>query len=486
MMFKFFCFLFCLLISLTACHKQEANQRQNIRLAVAQAPINLDPRYATDAASVRVNRLLYRSLVGFDASSKPVADLATWQMISPTQYRFKLGEAGRKFHDGSQLSTKDVKATYESLLALKDSPLSAEFTNIRRIETLDGARLDIYLKAADSAFPAKLIIGILPASQIVAGRDFSHNPLGSGALAFVSWTNTLQLKRVTDSQIITLLEVKDPTVRILKLMRGEVDILQGDLPPELVRYLKTQPNINVTESNGANFSYLGFNLQDKTLANIKVRRAIAHSIDRSEIIQQVLVGGTREAGAILPPEHWAGNAKLASYEFNPALSKKLLKEAGVILPLHLVYKTSTDAQRVRLATIMQAQMAEAGIALEIKSLDWGTFFEDVKQGHFQLFGLTWVGINTPDIYAKAFGSDNAPPKGFNRGRFSDAQLDALLAKHDWQAATKIIHQQLPYVPLWYEGQFTATRVDISQYAPKPDGNWDDLANVIRTTSPNTH
>jgi peptide/nickel transport system substrate-binding protein len=102
---------------------------------------------------------------------------------------------------------------------------------------------------------------------------------------------------------------------------------------------------------------------------------------------------------------------------------------------------------------MQAQMAEAGIALEIKSLDWGTFFEDVKQGHFQLFGLTWVGINTPDIYGKAFGSDNAPPKGFNRGRFSDPQLDDLLAKQDWKAATKIIHQQLPCVPLWYEGQF---------------------------------
>jgi peptide/nickel transport system substrate-binding protein len=478
-MFKFFCFLFCLLISLTACHKQEANQRQDIRFVVAQAPINLDPRYATDAASARVNRLLYRSLVGFDARSKPIADLATWQIISPTHYRFSLGKAGRTFHDGTQLTAKDVQATYETLLALKDSPLSAEFSNISRIQSLDDNTLDFYLKAADNDFPAKLIIGILPASQISQGRDFSHHPLGAGPLAFVSWTNTLQLKRVTDSQKITLLEVKDPTVRILKLVRGEVDILQGDLPPELVRYVKAQPSIKVTESNGANFSYLGFNLQDKTLADLKVRQAIAHAINRPEIIQQALVGGTREAGAILPPEHWAGNAKLASYEYNPALSKQLLKEAGVELPLHLVYKTSTDAQRVRLATIMQAQMAEAGIALEIKSLDWGTFFEDVKQGHFQLFGLTWVGINTPDIYAKAFGSDNAPPKGFNRGRFSDGQLDALLAKQDWKAATNTIHQQLPYVPLWYEGQFAATRANISQYAPKPDGNWGDLANVRR-------
>ena len=485
-MLKKICVLLFVLWGLSACHKQEADQRQDIRFAVAQAPINLDPRYASDAASARVNRLLYRSLVGFDASSKPIPDLATWQVMSPVQYRFRLGKAGRTFHDGSLLTSKDVQATYESLLALRDSPLSAEFANIKSIQSLDEDTLDFYLTVADSAFPAKLIIGILPAIQISQGLDFSHHPLGTGPLAFVSWTNTLQLKREADSQTITLLEVKDPTVRILKLMRGEVDILQGDLPPELVRYLKAQPNIKVSESKGANFSYLGFNLQDKTLANLKVRQAVAHAINRPEIIKKALVGGTREAGAVLPPEHWAGNANLASYEYNPALSTKLLKEAGVQLPLHLVYKTSTDAQRVRLATIMQAQMAEAGIALEIKSLDWGTFFEDVKQGHFQLFGLTWVGINTPDIYSKAFGSDNAPPKGFNRGCFSDAALDRALAKQDWQAATNTIHQQLPYVPLWYEGQFAATRADIRQYAPKPDGNWDGLANVVHINNSKAH
>jgi peptide/nickel transport system substrate-binding protein len=170
---------------------------------------------------------------------------------------------------------------------------------------------------------------------------------------------------------------------------------------------------------------------------------------------------------------------LQAYEYNPTLSKQLLQEAGMQLPLKITYKTSTDPQRVRLATIMQAQMREAGIELEIKSLDWGTFFEDVKQGDFQLFGLTWVGINTPDIYVKAFASESVPPQGFNRGRFADAQLDALLAKQDWKAATSYIHQQLPYVPLWYEGQFAATRNDIQAYAPKADGNWDDLAQVTR-------
>ena len=221
-------------------------------------------------------------------------------------------------------------------------------------------------------------------------------------------------------------------------------------------------------------------MQDHVLKQLKVRQAIAYAINRQAIIDKVMVHNTRIAGTILPPEHYTNkNNQLTPYAYNPALSKKLLIESGIKLPLKLVYKTSTDAFRVRLATIMQAQMAEAGILLEIKSLDWGTFFADVKAGNFQLFGLTWVGIKTPEIYAKAFCSQNFPPNGFNRGRYADAELDKLLADENWLAATARIHNQLPYIPLWYEGQFVAMQKNISHYSPKPDGNWDDLATIRR-------
>jgi peptide/nickel transport system substrate-binding protein len=211
--------------------------------------------------------------------------------------------------------------------------------------------------------------------------------------------------------------------------------------------------------------------------------AIAHAIDRPAIIEKVMVKSTRVAGAILPPEHYTNaGTELTAYDYNPELAKKLLLEAGVQLPLKLVYKTSTDAQRVRLATILQAQMAKAGIDLEIRSLDWGTFFEEVKKGNFQLFGLTWVGIKTPEIYAKAFGSQQFPPHGFNRGRYVDAELDALLLAEDWPEVTTRIHEQLPYIPLWYEGQFAAFNQNITHYAPKPDGNWDDLATIKRSAT----
>jgi len=405
--------------------------------------------------------------------------LATWVEVSPTLFRFKLNKNRVLFHNQTPLTANDVKATYDSLTTLKDSPNTAEFSNVKNITVIDNDTVEFQLNQADKHFPAKLIIGILPAKLIAENADFSHVPVGNGVLKFVSWQNKLTLQRDNDGQKISLIEVKDPTVRVLKLLHGEVDLLQGELPPELVKYLQTKPEVNVETSIGANFSYLGLNFKNPILQNLKVRQAISRAIDRKQIIAKAMIQLSREADMILPPEHYTNQNKEASAtdDYNPALAKQLLQEAGIRLPLKLVYKTSTDAQRVRFATILQAQMAKAGIDLEIRSLDWGTFFEDVKQGNFQLYGLTWVGIKTPEIYAKAFGAQSVPPNGFNRGRYADTELDKLLAEENWQAATARIRQQLPYVPLWYEGQFAAMRKGISNYNAKPDGNWDDLGTI---------
>lgn len=465
-----------LALSLLACRAPIAHQE--IVFAVAQAPLNLDPRYATDAASERVNRLIYQPLVDFDDTSKPAWMLARGDALSDKRYRFTLIKPA-VFHHGKVLTSADVKATYDSLLALKDAPHTAEFANIQAIQTPDKNTVIFELKQADKHFASKLMIGILPQDLIAQQHDFGHHPVGSGAFKFQAWSQHVFLKRIADGQVIRFTEVKDPTVRVLKLVRGEADLIQSDLPPELVRYLKTKADLQVIEGAGANFSYLGLNMQDPLLKQQEVRLAIAHAINREAIIQHAMVGGSRLAGAILPPEHYAGNTNLKPYDYNPALAKQLLQKAGIPLPLKLVYKTSTDAQRVRLATILQAQMREAGIDLQIQSLDWGTFFQDVKQGNFQLYGLTWVGIKTPEIYAKAFGSSYTPPHGFNRGHYADAQLDSLLAEENWPATTQRIHAQLPYIPLWYEGQFAAMRKGLKGYAVKADGNWDALSNIHR-------
>lgn len=459
---------------LTGC---QPSAPEALTFAVAQQPVTLDPRFASDAASERVNRLLYQRLVEFDAASRPIPGLADWQMLTPTHFRLYLKKPRRDFHDGQPLSAQDVKATYQSLLDRVDSPHHAEFSHIQSMAVLNANTLDIHLSRPDPQFAARLIIGILPARLIASGHDFAHFPIGNGPFQFKDWQHALTISRMNDGLAVQFLEVKDPNVRVLKLKRGEVDLLQGDLPPELVRYLETQTGVTVSATRGANYSYLGLNTQASFLKDPRVRRALAHAIDTRSIVAQLLVSHSRPATAILPPEHYAGNPALSAYTYRPALAKQLLKSAGVSLPLRLIYKTSTDAQRVRLATVLQAQMLAAGIDLQIKSLDWGTFYADVQSGNFQMYGLTWVGIQTPEIYNKVFASQHQPPHGLNRGAYQDATLDKLLDAEDWPAVTQRVHAQLPYIPLWYEGQFAAFRSRVQRYQPASDGNWDGLTQV---------
>ena len=466
---------------------------QVLRFGLASAPVSLDPRFATDAASERINRLLYRQLVDFDAAFHPVPALATWQQMAPDHYRFILGQTGRRFHDGSRLTANDVKATYDFILeAGHASPHRATLDMVRDIRVVDADTVDFYLNRADPLFPGRLVIGILPASQIASGRAFNNHPLGSGPFEMVAWPSPgqLQLRRIKDGQLFEFLVVRDPTVRILKLQRGELDMVQNDLPPELIRYAAARPDLKVVKGKGSNFTYLGFNMQDPVVGKLAVREAIAYALDRDAIIRYVLGGAARPASALLPPDHWAGDPGLAQYPYDPDHARALLKAAGYAKgQLSIVYKTSNDPFRIRLATIIQQQLDAVGINVDLRSYDWGTFYGDIKAGRFQMYSLSWVGIKMPDIFHYAFYSSSIPPQGANRGHFAspvaDRLIDAAQATADpaqeaeyYRQLQNYLWQQLPYVPLWYEDNIVIERRTIEGYTLARDGNYDGLENVV--------
>ncbi|MCI0401138.1 MAG: ABC transporter substrate-binding protein [Gammaproteobacteria bacterium] len=471
---------------------------ENIRFGMAAAPVTLDPRFATDAASYRINRLLYRRLVDFNAAEQPVPALATWQRLSPAHYRFTLGGDARVFHDGRRLTSIDVKGTYDSVLEpATGSPHRGSLTVIERIEVLDNDTLDFYLRKPDPLFPGRLTIGILPHQLITSNHPFHQLPLGSGPLRFVEWPaqDKLILLRVNDGLTLELVVVLDPTVRVLKLLRGEIDLIQGDLPQELVAWLDHKPEVVVQRSRGSTFTYLGFNLDDPVVGNIDIRRAIAYALDRESIIAYVMGHAARKANALLPPDHWAGYPHLPGYPYAPDRARALIRQAGYDMerPVEITYKTSNHPFRVRLATIIQHQLQQVGIHVELKSYDWGTFYGDIKAGRFQMYSLSWVGLQLPDIFRYVFHSTSVPPQGANRGRFINAQADRLI-----EAAENAVHlsalaeryrvlqayllEELPYVPLWYEDNVLVRRRDAVGYTLAPDGNYDGLSRVRRIPS----
>lgn len=468
-----------------------------LRIGLQSAPLTLDPRYATDAVGTRINRLLYRRLVEFNARAEPVPGIAHWQQLDPQHYVFWLDQDGRRFSDGSLLRASDVKATYDYILdPAHASPLRSTLTLIERVVAGDPDRVDFYLKRADILFPAYLVIGILPARLIANGHDFARTPIGSGPCRVLDWRgeDRLRLQRRRDGLVIEFLRVADPTVRVLKLMRGEIDLLQNDLPPELAHYLAQRPGITVQHRRGSAFTYLGFNLRDPTLRQPALREAIALGINRELIVRRLLQGKAHTANALLPPEHWAGNPGLRGYAYDPVRARALLATLGYSPqhPLSLDYSLSNDPLRLRIATVLQSQLAAIGIILNLKSYDWGTFYGDIKAGRFQLYSLSWVGIKTPDVFRYAFFSGSVPPVGANRGHYRDARADQLIQQAEtapdlptqaarYRALQARLLETLPAVPLWYEDQVLAVRNSVRGYTLDADGDYDGVLSTVKDT-----
>ncbi len=477
----------------SACGRRQADEA--IRFGVPNLPENLDPRFASDAISSRVNRLLYARLVDFDAAWRPVPALATWTRLGPRRYRFHLKSTRRDFSNGDRLTSADVVATYRSILDEKNaSPHRIALANIRELRAVDAETLDFLLKRPDPFAPALLVHGILPARLLARGHDFRRRPVGSGAFTLEPGADSARvgLRRRADGQLVRFVRVADPLVRVMKLRHGEIDMLQNDLSPELVGWLASRPGLRMPRVAGGNFSYLGFNLADKATGDPRVRRAIASAIDREAIRHYLFHDHVRLASGLLPPEHWAGYRGEAGFRYDPALARRLLAEAGYRdgHALHLVYKTSSDPFRLRIATIIQAQLREVGVDMRIASHDWGTFFGDIKAGRFQLYSLAWVGVNTPDIFRYVFHSESLPPRGANRGRLRDARVDSLIEQAETQPDAEAaaewyrrlqrrLLEVLPYVPLWYEDQYAFTRAGIEGYQVSRDGRFDALEAVHR-------
>jgi peptide/nickel transport system substrate-binding protein len=268
--------------------------------------------------------------------------------------------------------------------------------------------------------------------------------------------------------------------------------VQGDLPPELVTYLQNRDDMQVITAQGSNFAYFGFNMEDEQLKKPRIRRAIAHALNREEIVHYVFGPAARTAEAILPPEHWAGAKNIPPHAYDPPRARALLAEENfsVAHPLPLTFKTSSDPFRIRLATIAQQQLRAVGIALDIRSYDWGTFYGDIRNGRFQLFSLAWIGIKTPDIFRYAFHSAAIPPDGANRGRYADPQIDRLIEQAEqetdlqrqavsYQHIQEWLHETLPYIPLWYENHVFIARKAIKNYSLDYDGNYDGLIRAVK-------
>lgn len=500
-LFLSFAFSFLLL---THCHHTKQSDLNTLVIGIESYPSELDPRLATEATSVKINHLIYNGLFKIDKNLQVVPDLVESYQFEDLELRIKL-KKNVFFHHEKELTSDDVIQTYKTIINPDfRSPYASSFQEIKSIKKINSHEILIKLKRPYAPLLTSLTMPILPSNSDTDKKYFKA--IGTGPYRhfkslegqkIVLKKNKNFFGKKAKTETLIFRTVYEDTLRTLELIKGRLDIVQNALPypllPAIEKETQKSGSLKIMKEDGINFSYLGFNLKDKFLGNKKVRQAIAHAIKRDEVIEYKLKNLAEKATSLLSPKHWAFENILLPYDYNPKKAKKLLDEAGFPDPdkegplsrFKLVYKTSTKRDRVEMALLIANYLKQIGIDVEVKSYEWGTFFRDIRSSNFQLYSLTWVGLTEPDIYYFAFSSDMLPPHGANRGYYINPDLDPLLEqarlelstqkrKDLYQKIQRIIFEDLPYVPLWYEKNWVVTQKNVKGFELRPDAGFQSL------------
>lgn len=482
---------------LSCARKPDAN---TVVMLIESSPTNLDPRVGIDAQSELIDSLIFDDLLsrGNDLNVAPgIAE--RWDIPDPQTYIFHL-HRGARFHDGRELTSRDVKWTFDTLLQGKiRSTKAAVYKYVDHIDAPDDATVVFHMKEPDATLLWNLSDGAIGIVPYGSGDETTQKPIGSGPFKFVSaetdrevilekndeyWGDKAKIPRVRFAV------VPDETTEALELRKGSGDIAINSLTPDTVATLARERNLSVETGLGTRLAYLGFNLRDSILKDVRVRQAIAYALDRGPMIQYLWHGEAEPARSILPMQSWAYNGNVPAYPHDPEKAKHLLDQAGYPavdgVRFHITMKTSTDANTRLMVAVMQQQLRQVGIALDIRSFEFATFFSDVQHGAFQMYGLRWIGGNEdPDIFEYVFDSSKFPPNGANRGYYSNPKVDALIDKARrevdptvrkplYAEIQSILAQDLPYINLWYLDNVVVHTNRVSNLKLNPSGNYDFL------------
>src|SRR5581483_700797 len=259
-----------------------------------------------------------------------------WEVPDPLTYVFHI-HRGVSFHDGRPLTARDVKWTFDSLLQGKiRSTKAAVYKYVNYVEAPDDDTVVFHLKEADATLLWNLSDGAMGIVPYGSGDEITLRPVGSGPFKFVSaetdreviverndqyWGGRAKLARVRFAV------VPDETTQALELRKGSGDVAINSLTPDTVVTLAKDRNLQVMTGPGTRLAYLGFNLRDPILKDVRVRQAIAYALDRRPMIQHLWRGEAEPAKSVLPTQSWAYDGNVISYDHDPAKGKQLLDAA---------------------------------------------------------------------------------------------------------------------------------------------------------------
>lgn len=469
----------------------------------------LDPADAEDGESVKVIVNVFDTLLTYaDDSADLVPGLATKWSESPDrlEWTFELRD-GVQFHDGTPFNAEAVVFTLGRLIDPNHPhrhdaklPLGSDYQVIETVEATDPRTVLVRLKHPSGVllrnlamFPSSIVS---PTAVQKEGENFKIRPVGTGPFHFQEWiaNEKLVLGKNPDywrgpvavEQII-FKPIAEPAARLRQLETGEIDMADG-LSIPVREEIRSNPHLRLATSPGMNIGYFAMNMDHPPFGDARVRRAIAHAIDKRAILASAYDNAGQITSTPLPPTLWGADPEIADYPFDPGRARELLKEAGVAPGTKIGFWAMRNSRPYmptpeKVAAVIQQQLREVGLEPVIQSPPWSQYLSQTGNGEHDVCLMGWSTDNAdPDNFLYTLlDKDNAsPPNANNLSFYRSEPLHDLLIRAQresdqakriqlYKEAQRIIREDCPMIPLVSLEMATGLGPRVKEYELHPTG-----------------
>lgn len=472
---------------------------QILKYGTDSEPAGLDPHTISAAASIRIFRQIYNTLIDVDDNMNYIPELAeSWEQPDDVTYIFKLRE-GVKFHNGREMKADDVKYSFERVLNPDTAAIGKSYyDSIESMEVLDDYTIKFTLKEPFAPFMGNLTSlygAIVPREVVEEHGNLMVEACGTGPFILKEWIPDNRIILVKNNDYFEEGEPKldaieyyvmtDQSARIAALRTGNVHLIK--LPASSIPLVENNPDITVLPYQTNDYSYLGFNLTLDKFKDVRVRQAISYAINRQEIIDTVYNGEAKITGFVTPAMgRWGIDfASEDLYQQNIEKAKQLLAEAGYPNGFETTIAVGLYDDIRDTGEMIQKQLEAIGIKAEIQNLETGQYIDAwSNKKHEMMAGRNGAGTDPNRAVAFFFSTTgSANVWGYSNPKVDElcdqgkVTVDEQERERIYKEAQKLVLEDCPNIFMASPMEYFFVRNEVKNFSPSTF-NSEDFSKII--------